>query len=1015
MAVGEQPGSTREHFSSARTMHDNRWVTRLLIVPVLLLLGGLVAWLDGRQLITERRSPAFPERWWGYLTRLVGLGGLLVTGMVLGISTHMWSLGLVMTAGVLLVAHYPVRRAAYGETWGLVRYVATAVRRGAAFFGFWSLLAVTPQLIVALPDHRWVAASTLAVLLLGGLQHRHALVLWLVRATPLVHVPEGFARVLTHADLAAPVTVHRAGVTGGLWADAFAMPSPGGHAVVIGDSLLETLDPDALAAIFAHEVARLERWTARRLRHREALATGLVAVAVGGGLGVLQLRAESATLGAAMWGGALVLALAIWVVGRRGDERASDLRAATLCGDAPALVRALTVVHALRRIPRRPSTFNEETSTHPSLARRLRAIREAAGIAPATLAAPVVLSAPGLDRAVVLDAERVQWLEGVSTRVALEPEAVRAAADSVRSLAYRQLTDLRLVAGVRGATWLKATHRSGRSWRTPIRAHDVAAAQAALDVVDERLAAERTVTRRRAALLVLFAAAAAAGAWAHVGVSPVIVLAAVVLARPRQSPGWGVGLLILLWALQDAVAPETGIPSVVRTAAAAIMAAAAMAFVIGPAVRRRAALRPTPRETVVVTGALLAFALGLGLDLLWVARSAAASIPGWRVDAVALSLLAAAVVVALGRWRRRWITAAATGALGAAIFRWGPAAVAAWAPLAAGTPLAVHEAPVPASQVVALDRSARRLVLSPSARQFAVQVGRARPNIPYQVVLGRFGGEPQQLSAYDLAFLDETTVLLIGRATGGLELRTRSLEPSGALDPPGWAISLPAVYEPRLSADGSSRVWTVVGWHPEEADAMSIAGRVGDDRPEVRRWVIPGADAHAAFHYLPAIDTAFSVTRARLPHVPALLSRLAGVPEHRWELWKLDGWKGTALAVTAPGLLCLDPLPRDEALLCLARHAAHTVMWSVDGRSGTITELGAIGAFRLARLRPGHVRLLMADGTVLQVPRGGGQARRFAPAAEPEDIVELDSTQDHAALLVRARDDVRLSLYEARP
>jgi len=95
---------------------------------------------------------------------------------------------------------------------------------------------------------------------------------------------------------------------------------------------------------------------------------------------------------------------------------------------------------------------------------------------------------------------------------------------------------------------------------------------------------------------------------------------------------------------------------------------------------------------------LVAFALVLGVDVLWVARSAAASIPYWRMDAVALSLLAAAVIVALGGWRRRWITAAAAGGLGVAIFRWGAAAVAAWAPLASGTPLAVHDTtrdPVP--------------------------------------------------------------------------------------------------------------------------------------------------------------------------------------------------------------------------------------------------------------------------------------------------------------------------------
>jgi hypothetical protein len=156
------------------------------------------------------------------------------------------------------------------------------------------------------------------------------------------------------------------------------------------------------------------------------------------------------------------------------------------------------------------------------------------------------------------------------------------------------------------------------------------------------------------------------------------------------------------------------------------------------------------------------------------------------------------------------------------------------------------------------------------------------------------------------------------------------------------------------------------------------------------------------------------VTRATLVHGPALLSRLAGVPEHRWQLWKLDGKAGATLAVTAAALVCLDPLPLDHALLCLARHDAHTVIWSVDGHSGKITELGTIGAFRLARLKPGHVRLVMADGTILHVPRGGGQTMRFVPAAEPGDIIGLDSTEDHVALLVRGRTEVRLSLHETR-
>ena len=46
--------------------------------------------------------------------------------------------------------------------------------------------------------------------------------------------------------------------------------------------------------------------------------------------------------------------------------------------------------------------------------------------------------------------ERVQWLDGVSPGVPREADTVRVSAHSVRSLAYRQLTDLRLVAGLGG-------------------------------------------------------------------------------------------------------------------------------------------------------------------------------------------------------------------------------------------------------------------------------------------------------------------------------------------------------------------------------------------------------------------------------------------------------------------------------------------------------------------------------------------------------------------------------------
>ena len=997
-------------------MPDNRAVLQFLLVPVLPLLGGVVAWLGGSYLMPERRSAIFPERWWGLVAGLIALGGLLAGAIVLGGSPDMWSIGLALTAAALLVGHYPLRRAAYDESWGVVRYVVTTARRAGAFFGFWMLVAITPQLIVLAPGHRWLVASILSALMLAGLRYRREIVLYLVSATPLERVPEAFSRVLGQADTAVPVTVYRAGVPGGLWATSFSLPGVNGHAVVMGDSLVERLDAEALTAIFAHEVARLEAWTRRRGGYVEAAQMGLAVAAVGAGIASLQLLStHSASVAATAWGVAVLLALVLSAIAQRGDERATDLRAVTLGGDAPALIRALCLVHALRRIPRRLSAFHEEMSTQPSLARRLQAIREAANIDAATLSAPAVLSSPDLERVVILGAGRAQWLEGVSARVPRDPESVLASADSIRSLPYRELTDLRLVTGLRGGVSLVATHRSGRSWRVAIRPEDADAAQAALDVIDERLATEPAFTRRRAALLVLCAGAAAAIAWAQVGVSPVIILAAIAVARPRRSPAWIVALLMLVWAIEAGTAPRSAAPLLVRTLSAAIMAVGGLAFVFGPAARRRAELRPNSRQATLVAGALIGLAGLLVLDILWVSRSAAASIPSWRLDAIALSLLAGAAVLtlALERSRSHWIAAAVSSVVAVATLRWGTAVLAAWAPLASGTPVPWLDVPAPTAQVIALEPSARRLALSPSARQFAVQVGRSRSGLPHRFLLGTFTGEQQLTSAYDVSFLDDSMALLLGPTSSGLELRLVAVDLTDVLPPPAWSIALPAVHLARMSVDAVSGLWTIVGWHPEDADAISIAGRLGESMPEVRRWPIPGADANASFFYLPETRTAFLVTATKPAYGAALLSRFAGVPERRWELRKLDGTNSATLALTAAALSCLDPRPRDTTLLCLAQHAAHTVLWSVDGRSGQLSEVARLPVFSWAVSTSTHLRFVMADGTVLQTARGGRRGTRFTPR-EPADIVEVSNAENHIAMLRRSGKDVRLSLYESR-
>jgi len=935
--------------------------------------------------------------------------------MLVGVSPSMWAWVFAMVGTALLFAYYPVCRAAYGDDRGPVRHITATVRWAGALFGFWVLVAIAPQAIIAARGYEWLVAATLAMVMLAWLKFRQEITLRLYGAIPLASVPDGFVEVMARSGTATTMTAYRAGLHGNLWATPLSVPSERGHAIVFGDALIQALDPHALTAMFAHEVARLEHWAHRHIASVEALKIGVAVVAVGTGLGLHYLPADIARLSAAVWGVSVLLVLALWTIARDGDQRDTDLRAVTLCGDASALIRALTVMYDLRRSPRRLSAFYEELSTQPSLARRLQGIRAAASIAPATLAAPLVISSPDLRQAVILDAARAQWVNGVSAHVPREPEALLMSADSIRSLAYRELTELQLVTGVRGGTWLKATHRSGRSWRVAIRQEDLDATQAALDVVDGRLAEFRTVTRRRAGLLALFAAAAAISVWAEVGISPVMILAGIVILRPRTSPSWLVALLIGLWAAQEGLAPTSTVPPFMRPLCAGVMAIGAMAFVFGPAARRRAVLRPTFHEAAVLAIALCAAAGLLVADILWIARSAAASIPHWRVDAVALSLMAGAGVLALspGRSQGRWIAAASTGAVGIATFLWGMLALAAWSPLAFGTAVTVRDVPAPPAHVVALDPSARRLAVSLSGTHFAVQVGRARSGMPYRFLVGPFSGEPQPMSAYDVSFVGDTLALVLGPTTTGLALQGVPIEASIAVAELAWSVALPAVYMPRLSVDAVTGAWTVVGWHPEDADAISIGGRLGDSRPEAKRWPVPGADSSPAFFYLPETRTAFLVTRTTLSSLPALLSRLAGVPERRWQIRKLDGTADITLATTAATLLCLDPMPHDDTLFCLARHSAHTVLWSIASRTGRITEAGTVAPFQMAALSSSDLCLALENRVVLQIPRGRREGRRFV-VSEPGDIFEMRTTGRHLAMLLRSANEVRVSLSETR-
>src|SRR5262245_47721626 len=144
------------------------------------------------------------------------------------------------------------------------------------------------------------------------------------------------------------------------------------------------------------------------------------------------------------WVAAVALGLVMRGAARQKHEAESDVRAVELCGDAEALVRALVKIHALAHLPRRWALDFERHASHPSLARRIQAIRAAAQTAPARFDRPLVVATATPGTFVVLDSERGEWLEGVAADTPLEPIALREHATRSRAWRYSELVELRV-------------------------------------------------------------------------------------------------------------------------------------------------------------------------------------------------------------------------------------------------------------------------------------------------------------------------------------------------------------------------------------------------------------------------------------------------------------------------------------------------------------------------------------------------------------------------------------------
>ena len=454
------------------------WLTALAFV--LSIIPGVASYLTGIRLVRLRDDPALPER---LQARSALVGWITVATLVPVIlmlpGSRAWKVPLVILA--LVVGNYPSRRRIYEEQWGLGTHVIYLVRLWVAVGGFWVLLGFAPRLVLDGGPWRWAVASVLALVLFLWSTYYTNVFVWLLRGHPF-SPPPLFDRITRQARTRPPLLV-RLEVPGGRIINAVALASLRRPIVAFTSSLLDILAPDEQAAIYAHEVAHLDEATpARQWRAelRNILAILIATV-------VPAARPHSSQIIVDTWPFILLAGLIYALSLSRAREERSDHRAVELCGDPEALAQALIKMTSFARMPRRWDADLEREATHPSLARRIQAIRRRTGPAAASMTAVAFpLGAPG--RFVILGPDRITWLEGVAPGTPVDPEVLRAQAARTQEILYADLLELRVTAGVRSAPRLVVTDKTGQVQTLPIPLENVSTIQGVLDRADLHLA-----------------------------------------------------------------------------------------------------------------------------------------------------------------------------------------------------------------------------------------------------------------------------------------------------------------------------------------------------------------------------------------------------------------------------------------------------------------------------------------------------------------------------------------------
>jgi Zn-dependent protease with chaperone function len=990
------------------------------VVPVVVppLAAGIVAvmatglaWAVATPLLRAFDSPTLPERLlrWSGQHRFVAV---LAYVPVLFSGRHaLWALPLAWL-GLQITAHR-VRRRAFGDTWTFVGQVSWNARVVVGTQGWWWSVLFAPAVLL------YADASPSTVLGVGL-----ALGVWLYFYNDVLRVVLGASRIVDPVLLQAfePVLaastiprprLWRAGPRGGRQINAFALGAMRGDVVLFFDGLLDEMTPGDAAAVLAHEIGHLEDFAARRWR---VYSQGplLVVGAVGTALAVGHLG-WSDWIGI-LWFPALSVVLFSRILRSQQRETESDRRAVELCGDGDALIRALVTIHDRALVPRRFQPEFAQRATHPSLARRIQAIRALSGVAPTPIE-PRAFAGDGVPRAVIFEAERIAFVSlGDESPDLADLAGLAQRARHLEALPYLELSSLHVEPGRDSGASLVAVDLRGETRRLRIADRDVAAVQTTLDAVDIRMGPP-ILPQRLPALAGRLAAVTAALVTLPLFAWSALATALLALVRPTAPALAAISAALLTTAALAMHQRSTTLDVLVLVATGLAAAALAVRRQRGDRARNApfawdgfllAGFLVTGAAAVIPTWLILALG-DVDLGRLHVAaRAFATGAAGWA----ALGGLCLAVPRRLAR-----ITAGAAFTLAIAVAAAGSDT---FRDRLAPDPLIAHAPPVsiadlagPEDGRLSVAGAHWQVTLSPDARHvvlYPVEDGSERTK---RYTVAGFDGWQRQIDADDVMFVDAGTLLVARWEQETLRL---SAEPIRAAAP-RWSVSIDdASTFGSIEVESSGR-WRVEPYFDVETrDApVRFEGRVGD--AGVTRTPIRGigpADDVSPEHGTAASGAAILVRReftGRLHRLGWLL------PDLTWRsvLERIGGTVPGVLARSRLAVDCSGPSLTSPTATCLAQTGEDTFIWEVAADTGPPRAIATMTGRIVARAYEDRTVLAFHDRDLLMLWRGTTQALRIARARACPCAHDGSYAAGHVATLTRVADRDVVLRYPFNP